>query len=150
MSNNTYGLGGTEVKTEANEAIIEISQNKTLLIQKLTQDQPVKPDIVTNLTTVEAVFEHFKPEVEIDFEDADGVMSKETLKFTTVGDFGKKGITDQSKYLRSLDAKKEQYLKIMKQLRSNKILNKALADPEAKQALLDAIHSLLTELREQD
>ncbi len=150
MSNNTYGLGGTEVKTEASEAIIEISQNKTLLIQKLTQDQPVKPDIVTNLTTVEAVFEHFKPEVEIDFEDADGVMSKETLKFTTVGDFGKKGITDQSKYLRSLDAKKEQYLKIMKQLRSNKILNKALADPEAKQALLDAIHSLLTELREQD
>ena len=106
MSNNTYGLGGTEVKTDASEAILEIGQNKTLLVQKLTQDQPIKPQIVSGLTSIDHVFENYKPEVEVEFEDADGVESKEMLKFNNLGDFGKKGITNQSKFLNDLDTEK--------------------------------------------
>ena len=123
---NTYGLGGTEVKTDAAEAIQEIGQNKTLLVQKLTQDQPIKPKVVSGLTNVESVFEHYKPEVEVEFEDADGVETKETLRFNNLGDFGKKGITNQSKFINDLDTEKDQYLKIVKQLKSNKILKLSL------------------------
>ncbi|TPN81233.1 hypothetical protein [Aquimarina algicola] len=146
---NSYGLGGTEVKTDASEAIIEIGQNKTLLIQKLTKDQPLKPQVTTGLTSIDHVFDHYKPEVDVEFEDADGVESKETLKFSHLGNFGKKGIIEQSKYLGDLDTEKDQYLKVVKQLKSNKILKSALADPEAKEALIKSIQSLIAELQQQ-
>lgn len=144
----TYGIGGTEVKSDANEAIQEIPQNRTLLVEKLTNDPAIKPVIQGGLQTVEDVFEHFNPEVEVDFEDSEGASSKETLNFKNLGDFGTKGITRQSDYLKGLETEKDQYLKMVKQLKTNKILKTALADPEAKQALLDSIRALLTEIDE--
>jgi len=144
----TYGLGGTEVKTDANEAIQEIPQNRTLLVEKLTDGQPIKPEVVKGLKTVEDVFEHYKPEIDVDFEDADGVGKKETLKFNNLGDFGAKGITKQSKFLKDLHTEKDQYVKIIKQLKTNKILKAALTDPDAKEALMESIRALITEIEE--
>lgn len=146
---NTYGIGGTEVKTDANEAFAEIPQNRTLMVEKLTNDPPVKPVIEKGLKTVEEVFDHFKPEVDVEFEDLDGVGKKETLKFANLGDFGAKGITRQSSFLKDLDTEKDQYVKIVKQLKTNKILKTAITDPEAKQSLLDSIRALLTEMEKQ-
>lgn len=145
MADN-YGIGGNEVKTDASEAFADIPQNRTLMAEKLTKDAPVKPEIVHGLQTVEQVFEHYKPDVAIDFEDADGATKKETLSFKNLGDFGVKGITEQSEFLKDNASQKEEYLKIIKQLKSNKILKTALADPDAKQALLDAIQSMIAEL----
>ena len=145
---DTYGIGGTEVKTDANEAIQEIPQNRTLFVEKLTQDQPIKPEVVKGLKTVEEVFEHYKPEVEVEFEDADGVGRKENLNFKNLGDFGAKGITKQSSFLKDLDTEKDQYIKVAKQLKTNKILKAALENPEAKASLLEAMRALLTEIEE--
>ena len=50
------GIGGNEVPLDANEAIAEIPQNRTLFAQKLTAEDPVKPELVEGLTTVEKVF----------------------------------------------------------------------------------------------
>lgn len=143
-----YGLGGTEVKGEASEAILEIPQNRTLLIEKLTENPPVKPEIVEGLTNVEQVFEHYKPKIGVDFEDSEGTTKQETLSFTNLGDFGIKGITAQSQFLKELTAQKEIYLKIIKQLKSNKLLRKALENAETKTALLNAIYALVKELEE--
>lgn len=145
---DTYGLGGSEVQSDANEAIQQIPQNRTLLVEKLTENQPIKPEVVKGLKTVEDVFEHYKPEVGVDFEDEDGVGKKETLKFNNLGDFGAKGITRQSKFLKDLNTEKEQYVKIIKQLKTNKILKAALTDTEAKQALLESIRALISEIEE--
>ncbi len=145
---DTYGIGGTEVKLDANEAFAEIPRNRTLLVEKLTNDPAIKPVVQTGLKTIEEVFEHFQPKVEVEFEDADGVANKEMLKFGHLGDFGAKGITRQSNFLKDLATEKDQYVKVVKQLKTNKILKTAIADPEAKQALLDAIRALLTEIEE--
>lgn len=145
---NSYGIGGTEVRQDANEALQEIPQNRTLLVEKLTQDQPVKAEMVKGLKTVEEVFDHYKPNVEMEFSNEDGVTSKEKLTFSNLGDFGKNGIINQSDFLKDLDTEKEQYIKIVKQLKTNKILRAALTDPQAKQALLDSLQSLISELQE--
>lgn len=145
MADN-YGIGGNEVKTDASEAFADIPQNRTLMAEKLTKDAPVKPEIVHGLQTVEQVFAHYKPEVAIDFEDAEGQTKKETLSFTNLGDFGVKGITEQSEFLKDNASQKEEYFKIIKQLKSNKILKSALSDPDAKKALLDAIQGMVAEL----
>lgn len=146
MADN-YGIGGTEVKTDASEAFADIPQNRTLMMEKLTKDAPMKPEVVHGLQTVEQVFAKYKPTVEVGFEDAEGLTKKETLHFTNVGDFGVKGITEQSEFLKDNANQKEEYLKIIKQLKSNKILKAALTDPEAKQALLDSIQGMIAELK---
>lgn len=142
-----YGIGGNEVQTDASEAFADIPQNRTLMAEKLTKDAPVKPEVVHGLQTVEQVFEHYKPEIGVDFTDAEGVTKKETLHFSNLGDFGVKGITEQSEFLKDNQSQKDEYLKIMKQLKTNKILKAALTDPDAKQALLDAINGMITELK---
>ena len=38
------GIGGNEVPIDASEAILEIAPNRTLIAQKLSAENPVKPD----------------------------------------------------------------------------------------------------------
>jgi hypothetical protein len=143
-----YTIGGTVAETEAFEAFADIQQNRVLLAEKLTASTPVKPEIIEGLTTVEDVFGHFKPKIDMDFETEEGTSKKETLHFETLGDFGIKGITAQSSFLEELTLKKEQYQKIIKQLKTNKLLKQALSDGDSKQGVINALHALIKELEE--
>ena len=145
--NNNLGIGGTEVKLDAFEAFQDIQSNKVLMAEKLTDMPPVKPEIVDGLTNVEAVFEHYKPKVDMTFENEEGVMVRETLHFKNLGDFGVKGITAQSKFLGDLNSKREQYQKIIKQLKTNKLLKTALAEGETRESLIQSLELLLGELK---
>lgn len=147
MAMYSYGIGGQERKLDnASEAILDIPLNRTLLVQKLTTDSPLRPEIVEGLKTPEAVFAHFKPEVTMEFENADGAVVPETLHFASLGDFGKKGLINQSEFLRSLAAEADDLNKVLRQLKSNKILKAALENPETKAAFLAAIEALMDEL----
>lgn len=146
MAEFEYGLGGTERPVDANEAFADLPQNKTLMIQKLTGDDPVKPQVVEGLTTVEAVFAHFKPKVEPAFIGADGSEVKEELSFSNLGDFGPKGLTRQSAFLQDLNLQQTELMKVVKQLRSNKRFVTAMQDPTAKSAVIEALKELAAEL----
>ncbi|UHG92606.1 hypothetical protein [Spirosoma oryzicola] len=144
-----YGIGGQEKKgNDANEAIADIQKNRTLLVQKLTADAPFKPKIEEKMETVDAVFARFKPEIDIEFEDAEGTGLEETLHFNNLGDFGKKGITAQSPFLQDLQSQQDDYQKFIKQLKSNKVLQKILADPSAKESYITALRAMLQELED--
>jgi len=143
-----YNIGGSEVKGDASEAMSDIPQNRTLMIEKFTQDAPIKPEVVEGLKSVEEVFEHFSPSIEMEFEDSEGGTRKENLQFNNLGNFGIKGITKQSEFLKELTAQKEQNQKMIKQLKSNKLLKKALEDEQSKAALLNAINALIKELED--
>ena len=144
----TYGIGGTEVKGDASEAISEIQQNRTLLVEKLSAEAPVKPEVVQGLTNIDEVFNHFKPQVGVEFQDSEGVSRQETLKFGNLADFGIKGITAQSEFLQNLTMQKEQLHKIIKQLKSNKMMRKALENSETKQAMLNSIYAMIKEIEQ--
>ena len=148
--NNSYGIGGNEVRVEGPEAILEIPQNKTLIAQKLTPNTPVRPEIVTGLQNMDDVFEHFDPRVKVAFEDDEGHIAREELAFKNVGDFSLTGLITQSPFLQDLKTKNEQYQKIIKQLKTNKVLKLALQDPEAKKALIASIENLITEIEKTD
>lgn len=143
-----YNIGGSEVKGDASEAMSEIPQNRTLMVEKLTEEPPVKPEVVEGLKSIDEVFEHFSPKVEMEFHDNEGVSRKEVLSFKNLGDFGVKGITNQSDFLKNLTSMKEQNQKIIKQLKSNKLLQKSLENDEYKTALLNAINALIKELKD--
>lgn len=145
-----YGVGGNEVKIDASEAIADIPFNRTLLVEKLTAEEPINPEKVEDLTTIEDVFAHFKPNIDVEFENEEGQEVKENFRFASVADFLVKNMTQNSPFLNDLNGQKEFYNKTIKQLRSNKILQKVLQNPESKVAFIEALQGLLSELREHE
>ena len=141
-----YEIGGNERKVDTSESFTEIAPNKTLFIQKLTDNEPLKPETVEGLKTVEEVFQHFKPAVEIDFEREDQGEVTETLRFSGLGDFGVKSLMQQSNTLSDLSIERDMYLNIIRQLKSNKTLKATLDNPETKEAFLSALKNFVTEL----
>ncbi|MCE5347238.1 MAG: hypothetical protein LLG13_13260 [Bacteroidales bacterium] len=143
-----YDIGGSEVKADANEAMNELPQNRTLMIEQLTKEPPIKPEVVEGLKSIDEVFEHYSPFIEMEFNDNEGGSHKETLNFRNLGDFSVKGISNQSEFLKSMTAQKEQNQKIIRQLKTNKLLQKTLENEEYKTALLNAISALVKELKD--
>jgi hypothetical protein len=143
---NQYEIGGNEVKIDASEAIAAIPENRTLLVEKLTSEDPVNPEVVTGLTSIEQVFGHYKPQIDVEFENSEGQPVKETFHFQNTGDFSVKNMTEQSGFLSQTHTEKEFYDKLTKQLRTNKVLQRALENPESKAAFIASLQAVLDEL----
>ncbi len=146
MSFMNYEIGGNEVKIDASEAIADIPENRTLLVEKLTDEEAISPEIVEGLTNINEVFDHFKPSVEVEFESAEGQPVKEKFGFKNVGQFSVEQMTQMSSFLSGLDVEGKTYEEMIKQMRSNKVLQRALVDPEAKKAFIEALMQLSNEL----
>jgi hypothetical protein len=141
-----YQVGGNAVKIDASEGMADIPMNRSLFVQKLTADDPVRPEAVYDLKTVDEVFEHFKPAVDVEFETPDGSTKEETLNFRSVADFKASSIVQQSAFLQGLNNEKEGYAKIMKQLKTNKLVKSVTENPETKEAFIAALQNLIQEL----
>ena len=143
-----YDIGGQERKGEVNEGISDIPQNKTLMIEKLTDDEPLSPEIVPDLKNITEVFDHFKPQKELEFETAEGSSVNEVISFRSLADFGKPGVLKQSAYLNELNAQCEDLQKFVRQLKANKILKTMLENKEAKSSYMATIQALINELEQ--
>ncbi len=130
------------------EGFVEISPNKTLFIQKMTKEDPISPEIVQGLQTVEQVFDYFKPNCDVELDKEDGSTVKENFKFSGLGDFDIKNVTTRSEYLKNLNVENEAYLKTIKQLRTNKSLKNVIENPETRAAFISALNALVNELDE--
>lgn len=141
-----YEIGGNEKKVDTSEAFGDISPNKTLFIQKLTDQEPLKPETVADLKTVEDVFKHFKPSVGVSLDNEDGSVVNEKLHFDHLGDFNIKSMVQQSNFLRRANVERDMYMSIIKQLKTNKTLKTTLSDAETKEAFIGALKSFVKEL----
>lgn len=141
-----YQVGGNAVKVDASEGMADIPMNRSLFVQKLTADDPPKPQAVYDLKTVDEVFAHFKPKVSLDFEDNEGSAVSEELHFTNLGDFKAQSMVAQSPFLQQLNSQQDDYQKIMKQLKTNKLVQNVIGNPETKAAFMAALQALIQEL----
>lgn len=146
MTMFNYGVGGNEIKVDANDAIQEIQGNKSLLVAKLTTEDAISPEIVTGLKTVEEVFNYYSPRMEIEHETPEGQMVKEEFRFKNLGDFTPKKMIENSPFLKGLKVDEEQYNKIVKQLRVNKVLRKLVEDEAAKKEFAATLRTIAKEL----
>ncbi len=142
---NEVEIGGQLVPQQSFEAIANISSNKTLLVQKLTS-KPAKLEPVKGLKTIDEVFDHFKPGIEVEFEEENGALRKEELKFNSLLDFKKDGIINQSDFLKKLQTQQDACNAIVKKLKTNKILKTALQNAEAKNSFLQALQAAINEI----
>ena len=141
-----YGVGGNEVKQSASEGMADIPLNRSLFIQKLTSDEAIKPQAVYDLKNIDEVFEHFQPNVDVEFEKADGSTTNENFRFGNLGDFGTKNITNKSNFLQDVSIQQEQYQKIAKQLKTNKMMQNVLGNADLKEAFVESLQALIQEL----
>ena len=128
------------------EGFVEISPNKTLFIQKLTNESPFKPEIIKGLKTVDEVFDHFKPSCDVELDKEDGSTLKENFKFGGLGDFDVKNLIGQSSFLANTNIEHDAYLKIVKQLGTNKSLKTVIENPDTKKAFINSLRALISEL----
>lgn len=143
------GIATTILAPDAvGEGFVEISPNKTLFVQKLTYDDPIRPEIVEDLQKIEDVFAHFKPSCDVEMDKEDGSTVKENFAFGGLGDFDAKNLTNQSQYLKKLSIENDAYLKIIKQLKSNKSLKNVIENAETKTAFVNSLKSLISELED--
>jgi len=143
-----FGVGGQEVKQDASEGIANIPLNRTFMIQKLTNDEPLSPQTVHGLKNISEVFNHFKPSVEVELSREDGSTLNEEFHYSTLADFKPERIVERSPYLKDLSVQQEQYDKIQKQAKTNKILAKVLENPDAREAFLSVLNALSQELED--
>jgi len=148
MAKGKVVIGGDLVKEKGVEAIKDLQENRTMIVQKLTQSPPSKPEVVDGLKSIEEVFEHYKPSAEVRFKDQEGGSVSEDLKFKSLADFSLNGLTENSDFLRNLNAQSEAYKLILRELKGNNRLKKAISDEGGKAALVKALMAVVKELEE--
>ena len=138
---------GVSIKEEKpNEAIEYLADNKTMIIAKLTDELPISPDINTEVSSMKDLFEQYKPSVDLSFKDKNDVPVDEKITMENLGDFGKSGIVRKSKFLQQLEQEKKDYQSLHNIIKSNKILEKVIANPESKEAYLAVLKDLINEI----
>lgn len=144
-SGNSFNNGRS---SELGDGYANIPQNRTLIAEKLTQQAPHIPQITHHLETVEQVFTFFKPAVEVMLETSEGGVKKEMLTFNEIEDFNIGRIKEQSKVLKQNALEINEYVKMIKGLKSNSRLRTILEDKEARKSLLNAINCMRAELKQ--
>jgi len=133
-------------KTAA-ETINEMPANRTLFVEKFTHESPVRPEIVHGLRTIQEVFAHYRPKVEVRLQTHSGMGKSEVLKFNAIEDFDIEGVIRQSKTLRQLKIRREEYMKLAHLIGADEKLRGVLKNSEAKQGLLQCIKTAIKELQ---
>lgn len=139
-----------EATEPTSDSMAMLPMNRTMYVAELTDQPPTKPQLSYDLETVEAVFDHFKPKVKVEFQDESGASKPETLEFKSVGDFGKKSLVENTQFLHDLDEKQKEHQSFSRKLQSNKILQKILSDPTKKTAYVTMLQAMLQELEAGD
>lgn len=144
MAEYNYGIGGSSDLPY--EGMAGIPFNKTLIAIKLTDEPVDKPEIIEDLKNIEEVFAHFKPSVNVEFNDENASPVLQIFQFHSMDDFGINGLTAQSELLKELTFKKEIFEKIARQAKTNRSLTYAFTDKDARKALLNCLLALRKEL----
>lgn len=140
---------GGNVDPNANkgyEKIEALPPSRTLYVAPFN-NMPDK-EKVHGLETMEAVFNYFKPEIEVEFQNEEGAPVFETIQFGKMKDFDPQGIAEQSPFLKEVAAKEYNYDRFYKNLKNNRQLQKALNDQASRAAYLNAIQRMIDELKE--
>jgi len=134
---------------ESGNSVNAISQNKTLIVDQFS-DSVSEPELLQDAKNIKEVFEHFKPEVDVEFSNEDGSPVSETLKFREMKDFdvdeGKGQLVQNSEFLMSVRSNIEANTKMKKQIETNKKLRDVINNVEDKESLKKTLQAMLEEL----
>ncbi len=129
-------LGATErVKKDDSIPVELLPSNKILYAARLNSEED--PDVSpTRCNNLKEVFEKFQPSFSAEMESTEGEQVNAEFEIRAMKDFTSKELIEKNDYLQKIYYGKEILNDLEKQLKKNKSLQKTLADPEKKEALL--------------
>ncbi|SDD98622.1 hypothetical protein SAMN04487894_11786 [Niabella drilacis] len=130
-------------RRQAAETVAEIAPNRTLIAGLLTAAAPLKPVAVQGLQNLEMVFAQYQPAITVPMKSGDNGVIRETLHFTTLGDFAPDRLGRQSEVLRRLHFQATEYLKAARALRTDGSLKQTLRSEEERAALQETIKNMM-------
>ena len=138
---------------ESNAKVTPLDNNKTIIIDQYTSDvEAGNSELFEGAKTMQDVFDHFKPSVEVEFVDEDGGSVVEQLHFSEMRDFeangGKGNLVTNSPFLSGAKSKVDVAAKIRKQIEQNSRLRNILKDEKGKAELKELLEALLQEIKE--
>lgn len=135
---------------ESGAEVNEIDNNKTLYIDQFTSEAPMDPELIQDVHNISDAFEQFKPNVDVDFFDAEGGMVSENLHFNEIRDFeadgGKGKLVQNSEFLSGLKSKIDVHAKMRKSIKDNRKLAQILKDAGSRDELKAMLQAMLSEL----
>lgn len=137
------------VENQIPSAIPQIPDNRTMYVGQFTDEAPSDVEFIHDCQTIQDVFNKFDPGKTVALKNEAGIEEDVPLKFTSMMDFGRKGIVEQSDLLRSINSKQLLYESFMEKLTDDQ-LNILLSSPEDKTAYIDVLKSLIEELEKAD
>jgi glycerophosphoryl diester phosphodiesterase len=137
---------------ESNAKVNPIDNNKTVISDQFTSDVEVDyPDLLEGAKTLQDVFDHFNPKIDVLFETEDGGSEPETLQFKSMRDFeaneGKGNLVTNSSFLRKIKMNLDTNIKIKNQIEQNGKLREILKNKQSKEELKLFLESLLNDLK---
>ena len=152
-------ITNNKIKKMAKEIVDVYDDDRGGKVNEIPHSKPLYAGQFTNIvndpellkaTNLKAVFEHFKPEVEVDFEDEEGVTVNENLKFGEIGDFevknGNGKLVTNSPFLSELKSNIEANGKMSKLISQNSRIKNMLSNSQSKEDLRNVLQYLLNEL----
>lgn len=151
MEEKNFISKATDQESGANISVLDT--NKTLMIDQYTEDaSEYEPGLLEDAENMGDVFAHFKPCVDVQFEDENGSVVSETLHFKEMRDFEAKGgsgnLVTNSEFLSKTKTGIDNAAKTRKQLERNKRLRDILKDPQSRKEFKEYLELLLSEIEE--
>jgi len=129
-------LGATErIKKDDSIPVELLPSNKILYAARLNSDEDAEVT-PTRCNNLKEVFEKFRPSFSAEMETTDGEQVNADFEIRAMKDYTSKELIEKNDYLQKIYYGKEMLNDLEKQLKKNKSLQKTLADPEKKEALL--------------
>lgn len=139
-----------DIEDDSGAKVNAIDANKTLIIDQYTSDASAEPGFFQDAKTIKEVFDHFRPSVDVDFQNAGGEMVSETLRFNEMKDFdvngGKGNLVSNSPFLSDIKLHHDNAARIHKQIEQNVKLRNILKDAQGRAELRAMLQEMLDEL----
>lgn len=148
--NTTIDIIHPEFKEGGIRDVPNIPTNNTLIIDQYTSVATDNPELFENARSMNDVFGHFKPSVDVEFIDENGEPILETLYFYRIQDFevnaGEGKLVSNSFFLSSIKAHAERAEIIRTKILQNSKLQAILTDKQCRDELKVFISRLLNQI----
>lgn len=147
MAKTLYGhmLGANIIEKDAPASVQIVPDNKTLIALQLN-DEPDDTAEPRRHKNMKEIFEHYKPQREIDLKTKDGDSNDMVFKFNKIKDFTKDGLIGQSPLLQELQEEEGIYAKFTDVLQTNEKLKGVISNPDSKKEFVELLEALIEEL----
>lgn len=151
MAKTLYGhtIGANINEKDAPAGVKIVPDNKTLMALQLN-DEPDDTAEPRRHKNMKEIFEHYKPQRELDLKTKDGDTDDMVFKFNGIKSFTKDGLIEQSPLLQELKEEEGIYAKFTDVLQTNEKLKGVIKNPEHKKEFVELLEALIEELGGED